>query len=106
MPSDLPETIRLYSGDEGPGGGGTERRSSETPETPIYGNLLDLPVVVFCQFISNGGAGATDSQIAEWWVEFSNEGRDLANRAKHEINHWLVEWNTRSLTFPTLSGPD
>ena len=103
MPSDLPETIRLYSGDEGPGGGGTERRSSETPETPIYGNLLDLPVVVFCQFISNGGAGATDSQIAEWWVEFSNEGRDLANRAKHEINHWLVEWNTRSLTFPTLS---
>lgn len=103
MPSDLPQEIRIYSGDEGSERSGPETRSSETPETPVYGNLLDLPVVVFCQFISSGGAGITDSQIAEWWVEFSNEGRDLANRAKHEINHWLVEWNTRSLTFPTLS---
>lgn len=103
MPSDLPQEIRMYNGDEGSERSGPETRSSETPETPIYGNLLDLPVVVFCQFISSGGAGITDSQIAEWWVEFSNEERDLANRTKHEINHWLVEWNTKSLTFPTLS---
>ena len=103
MPRDLPQEIRMYSGDEGSEGSGPETRSSETPETPIYGNLLDLPVVVFCQFIFNSGAGVTDSQIAEWWVEFSNEGRDRADRAKHEINQWLVEWNTKSLTFPTLS---
>ena len=113
MPSDLPEAIRLYSGDEGSENGGTERRSSETPETPMYRNLLDLPVVVFCHFISNGGlcqvisdgeSGVTDSQIAEWWEEFSNDGHARANRTRREIDNWKLEWHMTNLEFPSFSN--
>jgi DNA-binding NtrC family response regulator len=113
MPSDLPEAIRLYSGDEGAEAGGTESRSSETPETPMYRNLLSLPVVVFCQFISKGGlcqfisdgeSGITDSQIDEWWEEFSNEGHARANRTRREIDDWMLEWHTTNLEFPRFSN--
>ncbi|MDE0019360.1 MAG: sigma-54 dependent transcriptional regulator [Candidatus Poribacteria bacterium] len=103
MPSDLPERIQMYSGNDGAEGGRSEMRSSETAETPIPKNLLDLPVAAFCQFISNAESGVTDPQIAEWWVEFSNDGRDHANRAKREINNWWDEWHTTELTFPDLS---
>ena len=103
LPNDLPQAIRKSMGDVGSKEGVLEIRSSETPETPIYENLLDLPVVVFCQFISDAVSGVTDSQITEWWVEFSGDGRNRAHRARREIDNWLVEWNTSWLTFPKLS---
>ena len=111
MSSDLPEAIRMYSGNEESKGSETEKRSSETPETPMYRNLLDLPVVVFCQFISNGGlcqfisdgeSGVTDSQIAEWWEEFSYDGHARANRTRREIDNWRLEWHTTNLEFPSF----
>ena len=100
LSNDLPQSIRLYRGDELHD---QEERSSEVPEKPIYQNLLDLPVVVFCQLISDGKAGVTESQIVEWWVEFSNVGRSYANKAKRKIDNWWIEWHTRWLTFPDLS---
>ena len=103
LQEDLPEAVRLYSGDEGFTGSMPGVRSSVTPETPIYKNLLDLPVVVFCQFIFNARSGIADTQIAEWWEEFSNNGRARADRAKREIANWEYEWDARLLTVPDLS---
>ena len=96
--NDLPETIW----NRGSKGGRQEMRSLETPETPIYKNLLDLPVAVFCQLISDGESDITGSQITEWWKEFSNDGRARAHKAKREIDDWLVDWHTSWLTLPNL----
>ncbi len=112
MPSDLPQEIRTYSGDEGSERSEPETRSSETRETPIYGNLLDLPVMVFCQFfsegqfcqfLSDGASGITDRQIDEWWQAFSTDGRARANRAEREIYDWRLEYNTEDLEIPIFS---
>ena len=103
LPNDLPQAIRKSSGDEGSEEGVPEMRSSETRETPIYENLLDLPVVVFCRLISDAELGVTDSQITEWWEKFSDDGHSRIYKAKREIDNWLVEWNTSWLTFPKLS---
>ena len=112
MPSDLPQEIRTYSGDEGSERSEPETRSSEARETPIYGNLLDLPVMVFCQFLadrqfcqflSDEASGVTDRQIAEWWKAFSNDGRARANRAEREIYNWRLEFNTTDLEIPIFS---
>ena len=89
--------------DEGSERSEPETRSSETPATPIYGNLLDLPVMVFCQFLSDGESGIMDRQIAEWWEAFSNDGRVRANSARREIDNWRLEFNTTNLEFPTFS---
>lgn len=112
MPSDLPQEIRAYSGDEGSERSEPETRSSETPEIPIYRNLIDLPVMVFCQFfsegqfcrfLSEGAPGITDRQIDEWWKAFSTDGRARANRAEREIYDWRLEYNTTDLDIPIFS---
>ncbi len=103
LQEDLPEAIQLYRGDAGGNGNPVGMRSSGTPETPIYKNLLDLPVAVFCQFLSDVGSGGADSQITAWWEEFSNDGRARADRAKREVANWEYEWDARSLTVPDLS---
>ncbi len=98
--NDLPKFIQ----GEGSEKSGPEMRFSETPETPIYKNLLDLPIGVFCQLFSDGQSYITGSQITEWWKEFSNDGRGRAHKAKREIDDWLVDWYTKWLTFPNLSN--
>ena len=113
MPRDLPPAIRTYNGEVGSEGGEPETPSSETSETPVYQNLLDLPIVVFCQFISDGGfcqsisdaeSGITDSQIAEWWQVFSPDGHARANRTNREINNWRLQYHTTNLEFPIFSN--
>ena len=101
--NDLSRDLRRYSGDQSLAGDAPETRSSETPEIPIYKNLLDLPVGVFCQLLSDGKSDITGSQITEWWETFSDYGRARAHKAKREIDNWLVEWHTSWLTFPKLS---
>ena len=103
LPNDLPQAIRIYNRNDSSKGIVQEVPSSDKPDVPIYKNLLDLPVVVFCQFISDGKSDLTESKIAEWWLEFSNVGRARANKAKRKIDDWWVEWHTRWLTFPDLS---
>ena len=103
LPKDLPEEIQMYEGGRAPEGRVLEMRFSETPETPMYKNLFDLPVVVFCQFISDAKSGVTDEQIVEWWSEFSNDGRNRANKAERKIGNWLVDWNTCWFSLNLLS---
>ena len=62
-----------------------------------------MPVAVFCRFISDAGSDVTDSQIALWWEEFSNDGRDRAYRAKREINDWDLDWTEPDFEFARLS---
>ncbi|MCY3551362.1 MAG: sigma-54 dependent transcriptional regulator [Candidatus Poribacteria bacterium] len=99
---DLPPEIQKYRDD-----GGSEEDVGNTPSetlvAPVYENLFNLPVVVFCQFISDARSDVTDNQIARWWVEFSNYGRDRADKAKRKIDDWRVEWNTTWFTLPDLS---
>ena len=112
MPRDLPQTVRTYNKDKDSEVDVPETRPPEARETPIYGNLLDLPVMVFCQFLSDeqfcqslsdGVSGINDRQVAEWWEEFSNEGRARANRAEREIYDWRLEFNTTDLEIPIFS---
>ena len=100
---DLSRPLRRHSAAQGSEGSVPQMRSSETPEIPIYKNLLDLPVGVFCQLLSDGRSDITGSQITEWWEEFSDNGRARAHKAKREIDNWLLEWHTSWLTFPKLS---
>ncbi|MYK19844.1 sigma-54-dependent Fis family transcriptional regulator [Candidatus Poribacteria bacterium] len=92
--NDLPQTIW---------DGGSDGGVPEMPETPLYENLLDLPVAVFCQLLSDRRSDITGSQIIEWWKVFANDGSARAHKAKREIDDWLVEWHTSWLTFPKLS---
>lgn len=103
LPNDLPQAMRLNKRNDSPRKNEQEVEPSDPQELPIYKNLLDLPVVVFCQFVSDGKSDITESKIAEWWLEFSNVGRARANKAKRKIDDWWVEWHTRWLTFPDLS---
>ena len=100
---DLSQPLQRFSEAQGLKGSVPQMRSLKTPEIPIYKNLLDLPVGVFCQMLSEGRSGITGSQITEWWEEFSDYGRDRAHKAKSEIDNWLIEWHTSWLTFPKLS---
>ena len=98
LPKDLPLTIQKYKRDKGSKEDTPVMQSSETSETPVYKNLFDLPVVVFCQFISDAEPEVTDLQIAEWAVEFSDDGRYRASKAKRKIYDWRVDWNKTWLT--------
>ncbi len=101
---DLPRNLQMVNGDEGSEGDRRRTRSAKTPETPKYQNLLDLPISVFCQFISNAAPDVTDKQIALWWEEFSNDGRDRAYMAKREIENWRKEYyTTTELDVPKLT---
>ena len=103
LPKDLPQVMQMVRRDEGSDGGVPNIRSSETPETPRYRNLLDLPTAVFCQFISDARSDGIESQIALWWEEFSNDGRDRAYRAEREINDWELDWSGPDFSFIDLS---
>ncbi len=104
LPRDLPPELQMVSEDESSRQGMSETRSAETPKTPKYQNLLDLPVVVFCQFISDAAADVTDKQIALWWKEFSNDGLNRAYMARRKIENWLEEYyDTDELDFPRLT---
>ena len=104
LPKDLPQAIQMCRRDERIERNMPEMQPPETPRTPIYRNLLDLPVVVFCQLISDTKSDVTDSQIVEWWEGFSNDGHTRANRTKQEIDYWWNEFETTTeLTFPKLS---
>ena len=100
---DLSLPLRRFSEAQGLDRSVPQVQFSETPEAPIYRNLLDLPVCVFCQMLVDGESHITGHQITEWWEKFSDEGRSRAHKAKHEIDNWLVEWHTSWLTFPKLS---
>ena len=105
LPDDLlAENIQRYRDDEDSGGDMLEGQTSETLVEPTHRNLFDLPVTVFCQFISDAAeADVTDDQITRWWIAFSNYARELAVRAKRKIGDWRVEWNTESFDLPDLS---
>ena len=103
LQSDLSRPLRRHSGDQGAAESLPHIQSSETPEMPIYKHLLDLPVGVFCQMLSDGRSDITGSQITEWWKKFSDYGGARAHEAKREIDNWLVEWHRSWLTFPKLS---
>ena len=101
---DLPRKLQIVNGDEGSRRSMPETRSTETPETPIYQNLLELPVAVFCQFISDAASDVTDEQIALWWKEFSNDGRDRAYKARREIENRRKEYySTTELDVPNFT---
>lgn len=100
LPRDLPQAMQMVSGGEGSEGGVPNIRSSETPR---YRNLLDLPTAVFCQLISEARSDGIESQIALWWEEFSNDGRDRAYRAEREINDWELDWSGPDFSFVDLS---
>lgn len=96
---DLPEGLQMVSGD-----GDSRGSVPKTPEKPIYQNLLDLPIAVFCKFISKVTLDdVTEKQISLWWEEFSNDGRDRAYKAKREIEDlWKQYYTTTELDVPGL----
>ena len=101
---DLPRNLQMVNGDEGSRRSIPKPRSRKTSETPIYQNLLDLPITVFCQFISDAASDVTDRQIALWWEEFSNHGRDRAYMAKRKIQDYRKEYyTTTELDVPKLT---
>lgn len=101
---DLPRNLQKVNEDEGSSRGTPETLTAKTPETPIYQNLLDLPITVFCQFISDAVQDITDKQIALWWEEFSKQGRDRAYMAKRKIQDYRKEYyTTTELDVPKLT---
>ena len=105
LPRDLPEGLQTVNGDEDSRGSVPKTRSTQTLETPIFQNLLDLPIAVFCQFISKVVPYVTDKQITLWWKEFSNDGRDSAYKARREIEDWRKQYyTTKELDVPNLTG--
>ncbi len=101
---DLPDVLQPVSGDKGSRRSRPKTRSEKTPETSIYQNLLDLPITVFCQFISDAAPDITDKQIALWWKEFSKHRRDRAYMAKRKIEDYRKEYyTTTELDVPKLT---
>ena len=100
LPRDLPQAMQMVSRGNGSEGSAPNMRSSETPR---YRNLLDLPIAVFCQFISDARSDGIESQIPLWWEEFSNDGRDRAYRADRKINDWELDWSGPDFPFVDLS---
>ena len=100
LPRDLPQAMQKMSENTGSDGNLPRIRSSGTPR---YRNLLDLPTAVFCQLISDVKSDGIESQIALWWQEFSNEGRDRAYRAEREISDWELDWSGPDFSFVDLS---
>lgn len=97
--NDLPSNFHDGSGDEGSQGNVPANQSSDTLVTPVYENLFDLPVVVFCQFISDAESGVNN----EWWNKFSNDGHARVAKAILKIENWRLEWNTTWFELSDLS---
>lgn len=101
---DLPRKLQKVNGDEGSNRSTPVTLPAKTPETPIYQSLLDLPITVFCQFISDTAPDVTDKQIALWWEEFSKQGRDRAYMAKRKIQDYRKKYyTTTELDVPLLT---
>lgn len=101
LPRDLKPEIRMYRGDEGSEGDAPERQSSEPSEIPIYENLFDLPVVVFCQFIS-GAENITETDITNWSEELAPHAHRRATDAEREIHEWEQAWKGGRITRDAL----
>lgn len=94
LPKDLPSEIREIRVGESAQiseGDVQEMPASETSEILTYETLFDLPVVVFCQFIS-GADNLTETQITGWSESLSHDARRGANRAKDQIHAWTQAW--------------
>ena len=104
LPRDLPEGIQTISREVNSRSSMPIMHTAKTPETPIYQNLLDLPIAVFCQFISDVAQDVTDQQITLWWKEFSNLGRERAYKTKRKIEDCRKEYyTTKTLDVPKLT---
>ena len=101
LPKDLPQEIRMGRKERISEGRGREIRSLKTPEVSTYENLFDLPVVVFCQFIS-GEENITEAQITGWSKRLSHYAHRSADRAKHEIYSWTQAWKSGLITAAGL----
>ena len=102
---DLPQNLQKVHVDKRSSRGTSETLSVKTTETSIYQNLLDLPITVFCQFISDAATDITEKQITLWWEEFTNHGRDRAYIAKRKIEDYRKEYyTTTDLDFPKLTN--
>ncbi len=101
LPKDLPQEIRMGRRERISEESVREIQSLKTSEASIYENLFDLPVVVFCQFIS-GEENITEAQITSWSKRFSHYARRSADRAKHEIHSWTQAWKSGLITAAGL----
>ena len=94
LPKDLPQEIReIRLGESAPISEGAmqEMPASEISEILTYETLFDLPVAVFCQFIS-GADNLTETQITGWSESLSHDARRGANRAQDQIHAWTQAW--------------
>ena len=101
LPKDLPHDIRV---------GGRDRHTlicsrdiavAKTSETATDENLFDLPVVVFCRFISDI-ENITERQITSWSKRLTHYAHRGANSAKHEIHRWTQAWKNGFITSTGL----
>lgn len=91
LPKDLPQEVRMYTENEGAEGEAQERQSSETPKTPMYENLFDVSVVVFCQFICEA-ENITETDITNWSKVLDPYTHRRITDAEHEIHTWRQAW--------------
>lgn len=101
LPKDLPQEIRVGERDRISEVSVREIRTLETSKTSIYENLFDLPVAVFCQFISDE-ENITEMQIASWSESLSPDARRGADSAEHEIRLWTQAWKDGLTTSADL----
>lgn len=87
LPKDLPQEVRMYKENEESEGDVQERQSSETPKRPMYENLFDVSVVVFCQFISEA-ENITETDIINWSEELAPHAHRRATDAERAIHKW------------------
>lgn len=87
LPKDLPQEIRMYREDEGSEGDVQERQSSETPKRPMYENLFDVSVAVFCQFISEA-ENITETDIINGSKELAPHAHRRVTDAERAIHKW------------------
>ena len=101
LPKDLPPEIR--AGESAPISEEDvqEMPALKTSETLTYETLLDLPVVVFCQFISDAEP-ITETQITGWSEGLSHDARRSAESAKHKIYSWTHAWKDGRITSADL----
>ena len=97
--NDLPPDFQKGSSNDDSNGNEQEMQSTDTLVTPVYENLFDLPVVVFCQLIADAESGVPD----QWWNRFSDDGLERVAKARLEIENWKLEWNTTWLELSDLS---
>ena len=91
LPKDLPQEVRMYNENGGSEGDVQERQSSEAPKRLMYENLFDVPVVVFCQFISKA-ENITETDIRSWSEALDPYAHRGTANAERKIHTWRQEW--------------